>query len=246
MNELLIDLGNSRLKWAQGHQGRVVTAMQALDHRAPDFAASFAAVLATLPEPSTLCIAAVASDDLVARVVALCQRPWPRLAPRRASSRRQLGRFVSAYAEPERLGVDRFLAAAAVANSPIGACLVLGCGTALTVDLIDAGGRHLGGLIAPAPDLMCQAVLQRTADVHWQRQGQLTDFASNTEDALHSGVWGAAVGLVQGALRDAVVRLDATPSLVIHGGGAIALAARLPFAVVQRPALVLEGLALWA
>lgn len=246
MNELLIDLGNTRLKWAQGKAGRLLTPMQALEHRVTDFSSRFATALAAMAEPSALVIAAVATDTLVAVTIETVHRQWPRLAVRRARSQRQLGRFCSAYAEPERLGVDRFLAAAAVANTQTGASLVLGCGTALTVDLIDASGQHLGGLIAPAPELMCQAVLQGTSEVHWQRQGHLSDFADNTEDALHSGAWAAAAGMVERALRDAVARLGVAPNLVVHGGCAPTLSELLPFAVSERPALVLEGLALWA
>ena len=69
----------------------------------------------------------------------------------------------NAYAEPARLGIDRWAAIiAAYHRFPEGACVV-DCGTACTFDLVDAGGRHRGGYILPGLSAMEGAVLGETA-----------------------------------------------------------------------------------
>ena len=71
------------------------------------------------------------------------------------------------------------------------------------------------------------------------------EFADDTGDALASGCDGAAVALIERSLASATALLGAPPRLLLHGGGAPALAPRLP-AMELRPHLVLEGLACWS
>src|SRR5690606_11535094 len=124
-----------------------------------------------------------------------------------------------------------------------GATLVVGVGTALTIDWLDAGGRHHGGRIAPSPTLMRQALHGRAAHLRASGGGYV-EFGDDTDDALESGCIGAALALVERSLQ-AATQAGAVPRLLLHGGGADALRAALPQAV-PAPALVLEGLGRWA
>jgi type III pantothenate kinase len=243
MTQLLIDLGNTRIKWAQRHAAGVGE-VQALEHADPAWQTEFAQALAALPDPAAIAVAAVAPELIVAVAMRVLAARWPGVAAQRVSSSAGLRRFRSAYAQPERMGVDRFLAATAAAELQT-AALVIGCGTALTVDLIEAGGQHLGGLIAPAPETMRAAVLSRTARVHWLREGAAVDFGSSTEDALEGGVWAAAAGMVERSLRKATARIGAAPALVAHGGSAPMLARMLEMPLAIDQTLVLRGLAMW-
>jgi len=112
------------------------------------------------------------------------------------------------------------------------------------LDLIDADGLHLGGRIAPSPTLMREVLHARAPQLPIEG-GDYQEFASDTEDALASGCDGAALGLIERSLAAAQGRLGAAPRLLLHGGGAEALAARLPNATLVA-SLVLEGLAIWA
>ncbi len=243
MTQLLIDLGNTRIKWAErGPDG--IGEVQAIEHSDPAWLAEFAQALAVLPDPSAIAVAAVAPELIVAAAQYVLAARWPQRTAQRVYSTPGLRRFRSAYTQPERMGVDRFLAATAAAESQVD-MLVIGCGTALTIDLIEASGRHLGGLIAPAPETMRAAVLSRTARVHWLREGTAADFGCSTEDALEGGVWAAAAGMVERSLRKATLRLGAAPVMIAHGGSAPALVRvlELPMTIDQR--LVLKGLAMW-
>lgn len=236
----LFDLGNSRLKFAPLHAGAVGDVV-AIAHDGAAFAAGWEAQLPS--HFGSACIAAVAGEPLAGLLSAA-------LAPRcrQVSIARTVASMAGvriAYAQPQRLGVDRFLALVAAHARAARPALVVGVGTALTIDLVDANGEHLGGRIAPSPSLM-RAALHARAPILPESGGSYRDFATDTDDALASGCEGAAVGLVLHSRDQAMRRLDgAAPELLLHGGGAPALLANLPGAV-HEPALVLQGLARWA
>ena len=240
MSHWLFDLGNSRLKCLQlqgdGRLGEVI----ALAHDAGDFLEKLQRVLPDAGESA--CLASVASPALTTKVVELLASRYRCVSLARSVA--QLAGVRIAYAVPSRLGVDRFLALLAAHARAPGAWLVVGVGTALTLDLLDAQGRHRGGRIAPSPGVMRQALQQAAAHLPVQG-GDYQEFASDTLDALASGCEGAALGLIERSLRLAGETLSEVPGLLLHGGGAAALAGHFPQAQYA-PALVLEGLARWA
>lgn len=234
----LFDLGNTRLKCAplvDGRCGEVV----ALAHGDADFASKLDALL---PQRGGVAhLASVASQALAVDLLESLASRFVRIDIVRTQARCAGMRI--AYADPSKLGVDRFLALLA-AHERDGAALVVGVGTALTLDLVDASGQHHGGRIAPSPSLMREALHAR-ASVLPLAGGTRVDFAGDTADALASGCEGAALALVADSLAAARERLGITPALLLHGGGAPALQAALPDSV-PAPSLVLEGLACWA
>lgn len=246
MTRLLFDFGNSRLKWASaGAEG--IGPAQALAVATPDWIEQLHHALGRRERPQQIAIAAVAADAQLRTLLAVLERLWPDCRAQIASSSRRLGRLHSAYVEPERLGVDRFLACAAAAADAADR-LVVAVGTALTIDWVAASGVHRGGLILPAPELMRRALLAETARIDWRREGTCVDFADNSEDALASGVWAGACGAVERSFARAREGAAADLQLIVHGGAAATLIARLdlPAALIQqRPNLVFEGLLLW-
>ncbi len=240
MSGWLFDLGNSRLKLAplgaDAQPGEVV----AVAHDGTAFAEGWQQVLpATL---DTAWIASVGPAALRGELAAALAARGARLHHATAAPR--LAGITVAYADPARLGVDRVLAMAAAHARDASAALVVGVGTALTVDLVDATGRHRGGRIAPSPALMRAALQQRA--VHLPASGgDYAEFGTDTATALAAGCTGAALGLVERSRTQAHVLLGMPARLWLHGGGASSLAAHLHDADFV-PALVLEGLARWA
>ncbi|MCL6619653.1 type III pantothenate kinase [Thermomonas hydrothermalis] len=233
MSTWLFDLGNTRLKWAPLQADGQLGPVTASPHGDGD------AWLQTLPQGQLACIASVAAPE---RRLALLDALLPRFECLvQVSSEAALGPLRIAYADPARLGVDRFLAM-------LGQCdgrpmLLVGVGTALTLDLVDGEGRHRGGRIAPAPDLMRQALHARATQLP-PSGGRFVPFADTTEDALASGCLGAALGLIEHSLQAARAELGVQPQLRVHGGGVAALRPWLPEHVVVADA-VLVGLARW-
>lgn len=233
MSAWLFDLGNTRLKYAPLAADGSLGDVAAVAH---DDAAGW---LQALPSGEVACIASVAPE---ARRVALLDALSARFVRlHRVRTEPVLGPLCIAYGDPARLGVDRFLALLGACDR--GAVLLVGVGTALTVDLLDAEGRHRGGRIAPSPQLMREALHARAAQLP-ERGGEYAEFADDTVPALASGCEGAALALVERSLHAAREMLGQSPALHLHGGGALALRPRLP-AHAWTPDAVLQGLARW-
>lgn len=239
---LLIDFGNTRLKWApwiagQPGEGGVFA------HAEASLPAMLEREWTGLPRPERVLVASVVKPELEHALEDLVAGMFARPTQFVRSPASALG-IVNAYAEHERLGVDRFLALAALhATSKQGQVLV-GCGTALTLDALCADGRHLGGLIAPSPQLMREALGRSTARAGGAR-GMLTEIADNTADAVHSGSLLAAAALIR-RFKCGVERSMGMPlALIGDGGGIEELLPLLPDLQRERD-LVLRGLALWA
>jgi type III pantothenate kinase len=126
---------------------------------------------------------------------------------------------------------------------------VVSAGTALTIDGVDADGRHLGGLIVPGPDLMISSLLRSTSDIAQRaQQGSTADglFADNTLGAIRQGAEHALGALVERCFEAMRRELNQTPKLLLTGGASNRLekSVRLPYRVVAD--LVLQGLAVIA
>lgn len=233
----LFDVGNSRLKFARLMGDGGMQAHAALPHRAAGWRADAAA----LPRGEVAYIANVAGATVAVELLSALSARFARISLVRSQAR--LAGLRIAYRQPERLGVDRFLALLAAHLRLRSDVLLVGVGTALTIDLLAADGRHHGGRIAPSPASMRAALHARARHLP-AVGGARRRFAADTADALASGCDGAALALVADSLRAARRRLRRRPLLVLHGGGADALRSGLPQAQ-HLPDLVLDGLADW-
>jgi type III pantothenate kinase len=243
MTTWLLDLGNTRLKVAAWLPGGGLGEVQAWTHGAADFAPSVQRWLAGVRAGDRCWLASVAGSELTAAVAeALASHGNPAT---RARTRAECAGVRIAYAEPSRLGVDRFLALLAAHARGPEPCLIVSAGSALTVDLIDGQGLHRGGLIAPSPEHMRSALAARFPALAFAG-GEAADFAADTADALASGSMGAAAGLVERSHRKAARLLGMAPRVLLSGGGGQRLASALELDVEWAPGLVLEGLAVYA
>ena len=239
---LLVDYGNTRLKWALWKDGQRSLG-GVFGHAEATLESALAGAWGALPMPRSIHVASVVGDAreqaLAEWVLARFGRP-PEFVRSPAAA---LG-VTNAYREPERLGVDRFLGMAALHAQAARAQVLVSCGTALTLDALDANGRHLGGLIAPSPALMRRALGTATARVG-EETGALVELAGNTADAAWSGSILAAVALIERFRGQVEHRLAVPVALVADGGGVEEWLARVDDIERGRD-LVLRGLALWA
>jgi type III pantothenate kinase len=234
----LFDLGNTRLKRASLDAMRRGPLLAA-----PVDTADPAAALGDLPRATPGAVAWLASVAPAATTepIETALRSLGYTVERVRTLPQALGVRV-AYAEPARLGVDRFLALLGAHARGDGPWLLASIGSALTVDLLARDGTHLGGLIAPSPGHMREALGARFP-VLTEAQGDVVDWASDTGDAVVSGALGAAAGLLERSRRLARQRIGSEPTVLLTGGGADAVLPALPFPALLVPELVLEGLA---
>ncbi|GMU42756.1 MAG: type III pantothenate kinase [Xanthomonadales bacterium] len=240
--KLLLDLGNSRLKWAVldaagRHDGEPVAHTHAgLGDLTAMRTAARGAQGAWIS--STAHSLTQGLIDAVAQTLRCPTNVY-------ASPKEDLG-IRSAYDLPHTLGTDRFLAMAGVRAQRSGPFLLVDAGTAMTIDLVDEGGQHLGGLIVPGPALMRDALHRGTAGIRTGEAPRLREFARSTDDAVWSGGCLACVALVGHAWRHAAMGVGAEVELLLTGGALPLLETHLSLPHQRLANPVLDGLALWA
>ncbi|MFO1496756.1 MAG: type III pantothenate kinase [Lysobacterales bacterium] len=241
--QLLIDLGNTRLKWAVLAPDGALKAGAAIAHTEDGFGE-----LAPLLEAGAECAAAWVSSTALSLSDALLLTLRQRLGlpTQLFRSPKEAHGIRSAYDHPETLGTDRFLAMVGARTVVDGAFLVADAGTALTVDMVDSEGQHLGGLIVPGPVLMREALHRGTAGIRTGEVVRLREFARSTDDAVWSGGCLACVALIEHAHRHGVLGVGEHVDLLLAGGAMPALAPHLSLPHRTVDDLVLRGLAVWA
>jgi type III pantothenate kinase len=240
---LLIDAGNTRIKWALLEPGAALGAWLA-------WGAVPHAGLAQLPQAWRAALAGrTLRGALLANVAGAALRAGLEgalpagLAPsavRWFASLPRLAGLRNAYRNPAQLGCDRFAAAiGARALAPGRAIIVANCGTATTIDAISADGVFLGGMILPGLGLMASALARNTAQLPQIGQDVAlpAGFADNTDDAILSGCLAAQAGAIERAFA-----AHGAVECIISGGAApfIVPSLALPHRVVEN--IVLIGL----
>lgn len=231
---LLLDMGNSRCKWAlvkNGiwvHQGVVGnTEWLALQH-----------ALSVLPSPTRILVSNVAGEAMAQRLRSVCA-VWGRPLEFVTARTEQCG-VRNGYEQPERLGSDRWAALIAAWSQVQGACLVVNCGTATTVDALSDQGEFPGGLILPGAGLMQHSLATNTAQL-LAEQGVLRDFPRNTADAIHSGMLRATLGAIRHQF-DLLASRYGTVRCLLSGGAAGVIQPHLDVPSERMDNLVLMGL----
>lgn len=244
---LLLDVGNTRLKWARLEDG-VLGAQSAAAHAGWTSDEFIRNVLMRGGRPTRALVGNVAGGRLAemlrSAIANVCgiQAEFVRTSA-------QAGGVRNAYPDPTKLGVDRWLALLGARALERGAACVVDVGTAMTIDGLDASGQHLGGVIVPGPELMIGSLLRSTSDLAaLSREGKAsrTLFADNTLGAIRQGSVHALAALVVRAVETMRDSLGDCPALLVTGGDAdqVQDAIGLPIRLV--PDLVLRGLAVLA
>jgi type III pantothenate kinase len=233
---LLIDAGNTRIKWGL-HDGQGYVARGAIETvRAAELASQWTEARAAMAVASN-----VAGPAVEGEIAKACEARGASLTVIRSQAE-QLG-VTNGYRDPGQLGTDRWAALLAAHRVGPGHKLVVNAGTALTIDALTAQGRFLGGLIVPGPALMRRSLDRGTAGLRLT-EGAFQEFPGSTPDAITSGAIQACAGAIE-RMRDAMAGQDCAPSqIVLSGGAASGIAGHLPIAATIRENLVLDGLAL--
>lgn len=231
---LLIDAGNSRIKWA------LVDGGEWLQRGVAEISdsASLSTVLAGLPRPQRILVSNVAGDAVARQIAEACSA-WPAALEFIQARPRQCG-VRNSYLRSEQLGSDRWAALIAAWHGVRASCLVVNCGTATTVDALSSDGEFLGGLILPGLDMMRDALVSGAAQLR-PAAGDWEDFPRTTANAMYSGAIKATVGAIR--QQHALLRKADAPCL-LGGGAARAIWSHLGLPARLEEDLVLRGLQL--
>lgn len=242
--KLLIDIGNTRIKWARLDE-RGLGAASAAVHASWSREQARAQLTGSLERPERVLVSNVGGTRIGELVSDVIGEVWGIRAEFLQSTAVARG-VRNAYPEPDKLGVDRMMAMiGAHAMYPRLVC-VASVGTAMTVDAVDARGQHLGGLIVPGPDLMISSLLKNTSDIAVRaQQGNVGAglFADNTLGGITQGAAHALASLIDRSVATLQRAFGETPTLLLTGGASERVAPLIEARGEIVPDLVLRGLA---
>ncbi|MDF1822977.1 MAG: type III pantothenate kinase [Alcanivoracaceae bacterium] len=237
---LYIDVGNTALKWRWRHGADV---RQGGGSHQRDWAAMAQALAAEMAvAPGQIWVASVAGREADADLAAALQAAFDVVPAFYYSRSGHLG-ISNSYAQPERLGVDRWLAMLEGWHQ-VGANIVVDCGSALTLDAVDGAGTHLGGYIVPGLSMLERSLLSSTGSVRFESpmQWHSLDPGGSTVDCVHNGVIRMTVAFVTDAVVALQEAVQDTCTVFLTGGDAERVGRWLGFPVEVAPDLVLDGL----
>lgn len=240
--KLWLDLGNTRLKyWLTDDKGNV------LEHDAKQHLQAPAEILWGLADrfswfnPTFIGISSVLGEKVnerVAKSLEVLEKPF---AFAKVTDNHHL--MKSDY-NPNQLGMDRWLQMLGVVEKDKKLC-VIGCGTALTIDLIDCDkddlnnrGHHLGGYIFPSIYLQREALFKGTRQISI-KDGSFDNISvgTTTKNAVHHGILLSIVGAI-----NEVIKHHANFDVVLTGGDAKTFEPYLSVKPLIKQDLLLIGL----
>ena len=245
--KLLLDVGNSRIKWAWlDARGDLHGGVPCL-HAQESVADLLERIDGAADAPAAVYVSHVGSAALRKTIETSIKARWGEVEVHWLQAQAQACGVRCAYVEPGRLGADRWAALIAARVRWTGVVAILDFGTAITLDGLTADGTHAGGLIAPGYYLMLQALQGNTGKlagagaVGYGQSPAL--FAADTAGAINAGIYHCIRGLVTEITQQLEVREPGGYTLVATGGGLEYVRACLPADTVIEPDLVLHGLA---
>lgn len=237
---ILVDIGNTRIKWCRDENGLFGT-VQAIGYKEKDFIASIEQIWLSQPIPDFLAISSVGNENISSQIIQLAKRLWSGIKVSVAKSSASAFSVINAYQQPERLGIDRWLTLIALRRYHPGNCCIISCGTAITADCLDEKGLHLGGIIGPGLQSMRQSLFKGTALLPYIDQHYPVALADSTESAIYTGTLFAAVGLIE----KLVSHFRHCEKFILTGGDAEIIAQHLNLVVILEQDFVLKGLSLY-
>lgn len=245
---LLVDIGNTRAKWATLAEGRLSRCGAILHRGVPS--GDWVEGIDTADRRYERVLVSNVAGRAAARTLGDWARRRHGVEAEFIHASAEAGGIVNAYEDPATLGPDRWLGMIGAWRRARGPLVCIAAGTAMTVDAVDGSGHHLGGLIVPGRDMMIDALMRRTSDIARgaavaaaEADGML---GRNTAAAVELGSLHALAALAARTINDVARRVGAAPRVFLGGGDAGRIEPLLGLPVERSPELVLEGLAVLA
>lgn len=245
---LVIDVGNTRLKWAW-LTSTGLTDQQAIVHREATSRLWTQALAESGRKPSRVLVANVAGPA-IAKTLSQFVQTQHGVSAEFITAAPKFNGLTNGYLDPALLGADRWLALIGAWTIARSALCVVDAGTAVKIDGVDAGGQHLGGLIAPGIHMMRETLMNKTSDIA-NAAAQSTAstagvLANNTIAAVSRGAVSALAGMADHAAELIAQSTGTRPKLYITGGDAAIVTGTMRSKGEIVPDLVLRGLAVIA
>ena len=238
---LEVDIGNSRIKWRLRSENTVILSSVNDNTHDPDSIFDLKGI-----QPSAIWLSTVV-PSLQQKISQWCYRRFG-IQPQCALVTRERAGVNNGYNIPSQLGMDRWLAILAAFQLVKGACVVIDCGTACTIDIVTENGQHRGGYIVPGLKMMSDALYRTTEGVKKPLTAHhtiLTVPGKSTDEAVTAGLSAMIIGLIEYTLKEISLN-NSNISILLTGSDGEQfqqiLADRLGRKVEFYAELVLDGL----
>jgi type III pantothenate kinase len=240
---LLIDCGNSFIKWALATDESFI-----IESSCPSKEVlSLHDIWKRYDAPVRVIVSNVAGESIASEIRKIVTSLWELDVEFIVSSKNCCG-LTNSYHKPEQLGIDRWMAMVAAYQMTHSTVIVIDCGTAVTIDLVNEKGLYLGGVIMPGLSSAFQSLGADTDAV-----GVISDTetftrttAQSTEEAVQAGVLYGLAGGIERVVREHELLADKAASVFITGGDTESLTPYMRISTILQTDLVLQGLRFFA
>lgn len=241
--KLLVDIGNSRIKWAY-LVNRELKDPQAHDYKEVDINELLENAWQDKNKPEHIFISNVAGKGIADKVSTVINNKWE-ISPVFAQTEQQCAGVTNAYRDITQFGIDRWLAVITSWDQYHTPACVVSCGTAVTIDGISKSGLHLGGLIVPGLYMMQNQLIKETNGINTDICSRFKlKFGRSTSECINNGAVRTIVSLIDDVAEEMSKEYGDTLSCIITGGYAEQINTLLSIKFDHKPHLVLNGLAI--
>jgi len=233
---LLIDLGNSRVKWGTSKNDDWFEG-QPFENNGTQTDFSAWRDL----KPASIYVSNSSGDSCYQTLCDWCLGIWS-VFPQTLEAQIEQAGIKNGYRDPNQLGVDRWLAMIAARQIYSSAFVVVDCGTAVTVDSVSKNGQFLGGVISIGSGTMISALKAKAPHLSSGAMNYSGVLNLDTQNAIDSGAFIFVAGGIERALKEVESTLGSGFSVVMTGGSAPAIAPLIDWSVDVQPDLVLRGI----
>ncbi|MAJ91047.1 MAG: hypothetical protein CMF40_02540 [Legionellales bacterium] len=239
--KLLLDIGNSSVNWASEKKSKFLS-QGSFIYDKENVEGSLKNNLSLTKETSKILLSNVAGLEVYNSLNCWIKKHGD-IELWQSSVDEKFKGLSTSYTESKQIGIDRWLAMVASWDKYHSSLCVVNCGTALTIDLVDIHGHHLGGYIMPGAELMHKALMRNTDKINVSMTNIASlDYASNTQAAVNNGVFLALVSAIERIVNKFSVESGVMPKCIISGGNAELIEPLLEYQFEFEPNLVLRGL----
>ena len=247
---LLIDIGNTRLKW--GCENNLRIEQTGFLDSARLSRSGLDDGMSSIAKPKSVWVSSVGSlASHKVLVEWLLQRY--QLNAQVVKVRQPVAGFSNAYADLDALGVDRWVAAigarecaqvegAVRESAKPKNIIIIDVGTAITIDCLTADNIFQGGVIYPGYRLMHDSLVGGTVGIKSEFFETDQIIGKTTSECVNSGIAFGVAGAVERIVVEMQESIGAATQIVVTGGGAQALLDKARLDARYEPNLVLQGL----
>ena len=242
-NTLLVDIGNTAIKWALKDSDNLME-MSRQQYPVNVNESFFIGCLANVNKADKVLATCVASSEVWQGFTNTVNSLWGIKAERVVSESNGYG-VINGYEKPTELGSDRWCALIAAYHESNSDVIVISCGSAITIDIVNQSGEHLGGYILPGLVMMKRSLAEHTAQVKVNTplsESNTISPARTTSGCVAAGINLAAVSVIEAVIKQQL-KHSSNLQCFLTGGDADTVAEYLTTEYVMLPDLIIRGLA---